>query len=278
MARYCYDQLPARLADSVGAAMEIELQNRIPAGYDMNMNQAMNITQQMFQCVLARPVITPVGQHAGLVHLWWSMPIQNNRIVQVYIDNELFDVATETDTPEMWIPIDRSRSHTIELLAMDADNTEMIWTECTDQLQSWQPPFSDQVELALLPDSQLPPQTQIQVTVDNQYVEQQPLWPADSHRTGFGNLFGYGAFGFDDTTGPGLGLCQLGYGPLYCGNDAWRFKSTTLEPGVHTITMQAMTPDGTQLSDPVCRNNINTDTTPPPATNVYIDNEFTLHW
>jgi hypothetical protein len=84
--------------------------------------------------------------------------------------------------------------------------------------------------------------------LDDGQVPRIPLWPRDEHRGGFGVLFGYGGFGHDDATGPGVGEGQLGCGPLGSDGTAWRWRARGLDAGGHTLEVRATRPDGSGLS------------------------------
>src|SRR5689334_10227883 len=99
----------------------------------------MPASQSNFTLTLARPVTTPSGDHAHLVHLAWRTATpETMRLVQVYIDGSLAAVTREPSHRELWLVCDRSRAHRIELLAVDPADA---WTPQPHALQSWSPPF-----------------------------------------------------------------------------------------------------------------------------------------
>ena len=231
-------------------------------------------TQDIFELTLARPATTATGEHPHRVHLWWRAPEQGERLVQVYIDGQLHDATAHSGQRDLWLTLDRSHPHRIELLAVDPD---CVCQDFAHLLTAWSPDVRDTAAITILRDETLPADTQIEIAIDGQRVASEPMWQADTHRSGFGNLFGLGGFGIDDATGPGLGLGELGMGVLGADGNAWRWREPRLPAGEHTITTTATTADGQPLTAPITQT-VTIDQLPEPARNLTLDPDFTLHW
>jgi hypothetical protein len=234
-------------------------------------------TQDVFELALARPVVAADGEHQALVHLWWSAPQQGDRIVQVYVDGRLADVSVHPSQREMWLMLDRSRSHRIELLAVQPGDGS-IWAEHRERLATWDPPFAGPAAAAVIRDPRLPVDTNVSIAVDGEPAASGPMWPADEHRGGFGALFAEGAFGWDTATAPGLGMGELGMGPLGEDGTAWSWQSDELAPGTHELALSAFDRTGQATANPVAFEDIDIETLPAAAVGVAIDDDFTLSW
>jgi hypothetical protein len=234
----------------------------------------------VFELVLARPVVTDTSDHSHLVHLWWRAPQQGDRVVQVYVNDEVAAVTLDSEQREMWMSLDRTRPHRIELLAVDASGGDAIWTRRPDLLTSWQPRLNDRAAFTLIRDERLPVDTQICVSLDGGVVDRAPLWPAREHRGGFGALFGIGEFGRDAVTGPGLGTLgsELGMGPLGADGTAFRWSRGELPLGAHTLGIAAVDETGQAAAPPVTLAGIEADALPTPPQNLSISPDFTLSW
>ena len=235
-------------------------------------------TQSVFEHVLARPATTAEGEHEAFVHLWWSSPQQGERLVQVYVDGQLYDVSQETSQREMWLTLDRSQQHQIELLAVAADDADGLWRSHADLLTGWSPTVHPVASLSVVRDERLPVDTDVTVMVNGEAMDRGPLWPTTAHRGGFGALFGVGGFGYDALTGPGLGEGQLGMGPLGSDGTAWRWQRSDLAAGDYSITVRACDDSGQSVVESEVELTVSTDRLAWGATSVSITEDFTLQW
>ncbi|MCC6681765.1 MAG: hypothetical protein IT445_12760 [Phycisphaeraceae bacterium] len=239
----------------------------------MSSIESESATQDVFELVLARPVLTEVGEHPHLVHLWWRAPQQGERVVWVFVDGELVDVAWDSGQRELWLSIDRSLPRRIELVAADADDpSRKLVSSC------WHPPVQSAAAVSLVRDETLPVDTHIEVREGEQLLDEAPMWGDGEHRSGFGALFGQGAFGFDAATGPGLGLGELGVGPLGADNFAWRWRREDLENGEHALSLRALSRDGQVIDEPLELEPITIARLPQPPANLQMQDNFTLTW
>lgn len=233
-------------------------------------------TQDVFELVLARPVVTAAGDHGALVHLWWrTTEALGERLVQVYVDGELADVTAEPTQREMWLLIDRAQGRRIELLAVDPAEA---WRAQPESLVSWQPSVRSAAALALVRDEALPVDARVGVSVDGVLVDEAVLWAGQDHRGGFGALFGEGGFGIDAATGPGLGNGELGMGALGADGSAWRWRRDDLAIGTHALTVTAHDAGGQEAAPPHVLEDVAVDRLPEPTTTPTIDPDFTLRW
>lgn len=242
-----------------------------------------NPTQDTFELTLARPVSTQAGEHAALVHLWWRAAQQGDCLVQVYVDGALADVTPDPAQREMWLMCERTKAHTIELLAIprpsDADLEEYDpWQAHPSLLRSWSPPFTQHASLALMREAQLPVDTVVRVDVDGQKLDAGPLWDGSAHRGGAGALFGVGEFGRDEATGPGLGGGELGMGPLGADGSTWRWRRDTLSPGEHSIDVSAVDRTGQPVAPLQALGVITIEALPAAAQTFDVEPDFTLTW
>jgi len=234
-------------------------------------------TEDGFELTLGRAVMQDHGEHDGLVHLWWRDRSAAERLVQVYVNGELADVIADPQQRELWLIIDRSRPHRIELLAVPADEPDALWQARPDRLSSWDPPIQSSAEALVLRDESLPVDTKIEVAVDGETVAVGNLWPGDAARSGFGGWFGLGDFGQDAASGLGLGRGELGLGPLGRDGTAWRWSDPTLKPGPHVVTLTAKSVEGRRVSPPA-HLPVAVDALPPAAALLASPNDFTLAW
>lgn len=230
----------------------------------------MTSTQDVFELVLARPVWTEAGEHPHLVHVWWRAPQQGDRVVQLYVDGELVDVALDPSQREAWLSLDRSVGRWIALVAAAPED-------------AWKPAPLDQAAItlalvALVRDETLAVDTRVDVREGQQVLDAGPMWSGDDHRSGFGALFGVGGFGFDAATGPGLGLGELGAGPLGSDGGAWRWRRNDLADGEHQLELHAVSSDGQALGPPTLLAPATIDRPPQPPANVRMQSDFTLTW
>lgn len=231
-------------------------------------------TQDIFELTLARPVATATGEHPHLVHLWWRAPAQGSWLVQVYINDQLHDVTSHSTQRDMWLTLDRTQPHRIELLAVDPC---YAWQNLAHVLSSWSPAVRDVAAVAILRDEELPTDTQISVSINGKQIANEPMWPANTHRNGFGGLFGIGGFGIDDATGPGLGLGELGMGTLGADGSAWHWRHHRLPAGEYTLSITATTADGQPIAASTAHD-VTIDQLPEPARDLTLDADFTLRW
>ena len=237
-----------------------------------------SVTQDVFDVVLARPVITEGGDDPVLVHVWWSAPQQRNRLVQMYLDDELTEVTIDSSQRDIWVLCDRNRMHRIELLAIDASDSEALWMSHQDQLLSWNPPTKTTASVAIIRDEQLSIDSQVIMEVDGEIVDQGAMWPADEHRGGFGSVFGIGEFGYDAATGLGLGVGELGMGKLGADGTAWRWRRSDFEPGTHSLSVRVEDRSGLRVANDAAIGDITIDALPSPASSFSIDSDFVLRW
>lgn len=239
----------------------------------------MTLTQDIFEKVLARPVLADTGEpDAALVHLWWSAPLQGDRIVHVFLDGQWADASEDPQQRELWLMCDRRQPHRIELLAGSVSEAgQALSREAASQLKSWNPPVQDFVEAQLLRDSHLPADTRVEVRVDGEVQQTVPLWGDGDSRGGMGAIFGNGAFGDDQLTGPGLGMGELGAGPLGVDGEAWTFRQWHLPAGSHTLELQGVDAQGHMLT-PSRLIPFEADSSPQPARSFEFTPDFKLIW
>ena len=231
-------------------------------------------TQSIFELTLARPVTHAGGEHPALIHLWWRAPQQGDRLVQVYVDDELHDVTSDPAQRQMWLLLDRAHAHRLELLAVPFDQA---WNAQTALLNGWHPRVHDVARMAVLLDETLPIDTRLTVQVDGEVYDESELWPSNAHRSGFGALFGEGAFGFDAATGPGLGAGELGYGVLGAGGDAWRWRRSDLATEAHELALTAVDRTGQTAANSETQS-VTIDRLAEPAKQLHVSDGFTLNW
>lgn len=200
----------------------------------MSLTTTHNATQQVFELALARPVAAPDLQHGRLVHLLWRAPQQGDRLVQFYLNGQLAGSSLSITQRDAWLVLDPDQHVQIELLAVDpASATVDLVSELAGPAPATQPTSA----LTVLRDLSLPVDSSLSVAVDGDAPERVPLFAPGDARGGFGAVFGEGGFGYDTSTGPGLGLGELGFGPLGSGGDALRWRSENLSAGSHTIDL-----------------------------------------
>jgi len=233
------------------------------------------ITQEVFELVLARPVRVDGGDHPSLTELWWRAPEQGHRLVQVYVDERLIAVSADTAQRRLWVHIDRGQSgaRRVELLAVPCGEPDTS-REHPRLLRGWPAVTRAGATLAVERDESLPLDTQVRFAIDGESLATQALWPPHAHRGGFGAVFGEGGFGHDAATGPGLGIGELGVGPLGTGGATSRLQ-LRLHPGPHSLGGTRHTRDGfTMLADQTRT----VAAIPDPAHAMTIDPDFTLRW
>jgi hypothetical protein len=225
-------------------------------------------TQDVFELVLARPVMTPTGQHPKLVHLWWRAPMQGDRLVQVYVNDALYDATLDASVKEMFLVLDRTRQNRIELLAIPADDPQAIWRPQPGLLKAWQPAVSSVASVGLVRDIDLLIDTQLVVEVDGAVAEHGPMWPATETRAVPGD---------EDAAGLGLGVGELGAGPLGFDGTAWRWRRDDLDAGVHSVHLEAINHTGQAVAESV-ELTVAVEHLPDPVMDLSITPGFQLAW
>lgn len=225
-------------------------------------------TQDVFELVLARPVMTHAGEHPKLVHLWWRAPMQGDRVVQVYLNDALYDVTLDLAAREMFLILDRSRPNRIELLAVPADDPQALWHPQPQLLNMWQPAVNSAASVALVRDVDLPADTQLVLGIDGVLTDHGPMWPAIETRCVAGD---------EDATGLGLGVGELGAGPLGVDGTAWRWRRDDLDAGEHSVHLDAMDHTGQAVSDPLDLA-VTIEHLPDPVIDISITPGFRLAW
>ena len=235
-------------------------------------------TQDVFDRVLARPTLRDGREDLQHVHLWWRAPHQGERLVQVYVNDQLIDVSDDPAQRDMLLLLDRTQAQRIELLAVAIDDRDARWRPHVDALRCWSPPVRSGAAVTVVRDEAVAVDVHAVVLLDDAVADGGALWPADEHRGGFGALFGIGAFGHDAATGPGAGLGELGMGPLGADGSAWRWRRDRLPPGAHTLAVRLQTRDGQPLADDSMLYDLDVDALPREATDLAIAQPFTLTW
>lgn len=224
--------------------------------------------QDVFELVLARPVTTPAGEHPKLAHLWWRAPMQGDRVVQVYVNDALYDVSLDTSVRQMFLVLDRTRQNRIELLAVPADDPRAVWRPQPELLNTWRPAVNSSARVVLVRDVDLPADTQLTVGIDGTIADHGPMWPGTETRSVPGD---------EDATGPGLGVGGLGAGPLGLDGTAWRWKRDDLDAGQHALRLDATDHTGRAVSDPVDLD-VTIEHLPDPVNGLFITPGFQLTW
>jgi hypothetical protein len=238
----------------------------------------LEATQEVFELVLARPVVLEGKEHPALVHLWWRAPNQGNRVVQVYMDGRLVEVSQHVEQRELWLMCDRSRSHRFELLAVPIDDPDQIWGSRLDLLKSWDPPVKGELALQIIRDERLPVDTLLSVQSNGQVIDTGALWPSTENRGGFGAILGVGEFGYDAATGPGLGLGELGMGRLGADGRAWQWHRENISAGHYELSVLAKDQSGRLVAQEAELSDVEIEALPSCASEFSIDADFTLRW
>jgi len=238
----------------------------------------LEITQNVFEAVLARPVSQESGEHRSFIHLWWSAPGQGDRLVQVYMDGVLVEVTQDAAQRELWLICGRQTAHRIELLAVPANDPDKIWHDFEEELQSWSPHINGGMRVGVIRDERLPFDARLAVNVDNMSVDEGAMWPSNKHRGGFGALFGLGEFGRDAVTGLGLGRGELGMGALGVDGTAWRWRRDDIAVGSHTLNVGVADRTGQVVAGPLIVSEIQIENIPLPANTFTIAPDYTLLW
>jgi hypothetical protein len=230
-------------------------------------------TQDVFELVLARPVVAAAGEHPWLVHLWWRAPLQDDRLVQVYVQGELYDVTLDPALREMCLVLDRTQQSRIELLAIPANDPQAVWRPQPGLLGAWQPSVSSSARVDLVRDERLPVDTQLVVEIDGQKTDRGAMWPQDQNRSVTDGLLAFG-----DVAGVGLGVGDLGMGALGAGGTAWRWRRDVPSIGSHDVTINAVDLAGMPVADPILIQDVLIDSLPNSVTDLAINPSFGLSW
>ncbi|NJL31002.1 MAG: hypothetical protein HC898_04890 [Phycisphaerales bacterium] len=111
------------------------------------------------QSVIERLVARLVEGERGLVHVQWLAGAQGQRVVQVYVDGRLSEVAGDAQVRELWVMADAARAHRVDVLAVPAaeawkDHAGLLAAEGETHV-GWQP--------GVIRDLRLPVDTRMQV-------------------------------------------------------------------------------------------------------------------
>ncbi|MCE9590162.1 MAG: hypothetical protein K8S99_06525 [Planctomycetes bacterium] len=215
-------------------------------------------TQDVFEIVLARPVVTPSGEHPSLVHLWWRATDQGDRVVQVYIDGSLAATTLDPSQREMWLTCNRSAARRIELLALPATDGDATRQPRPDLLRSWTPSAVTEINARVLRDDSLPVATRVSVSLDGSRVAEAAMWGGDD-------------------AGPGLGMGELGMGPLGVDGESLGWRIGQLARGDHDVGLAATDPRGIAVAAPSALSAA-VDPLPAAATAVSVNQNFVLSW
>jgi len=234
-----------------------------------------NATQDVFELVFARPVAEPDLQHGKLIHLMWRSPNQGDRLVQVYLNGWLSAASGSITQRETWLVVDHDRHIQIELLAVEPASVSV---DLEHLLTGPDPSTQTFAALTLARDLSLPTNATLGVRVDGAAdAERVALFSPGDARGGFGAVFGEGGFGYDTSTGPGLGRGELGYGPLGSDSDALRWQTDTLMQGPHTIDL-SLTDEASLLVSQGLSLDLTIDRLPPPPGDVQLNDQLQLTW
>ncbi|MGB0766421.1 MAG: hypothetical protein ACPGYV_01785 [Phycisphaeraceae bacterium] len=234
-----------------------------------------NPTQAVFERCVARHAVSP-GPHRGrLVHVMWSAPRQGDRLVQLYVDGQLAATTRTTSQREAWLMIEPIGQTAIELLAVPPHCSARAMPE---RLAGVDPALLTSIDLSLLRDVGLPIGSRVAIRVDDDPSEdRKALFAPGDPRGGFGAVFAEGGFGYDASTGPGLGLGDLGFGPLGTDGRALRWTHRTLRAETHAIRVSLTDADGQPAANDLVFD-ADIDRLPASPTGVTLDDDFTLSW
>lgn len=244
------------------------------------MNPAM--TQAIFQSVQVRPVIAAgsawgtssacltSGTLPGYVQVAWQTGEQHDQLVLAYVDGRFAGMTHQTDQRELWLQMDPSISHEVQLWAISAEQAAGLIPPMTSG-------SSAMATLTIRRDETWPVQTQLRWSVNDQQQPTLPLWSQLQPRSGFGGLFGQGGFGFDDAAGFGLGRGELAEGPLGSDSTNWRFHAGHWSSQNHQVQLQAIDASGQPISRLVSIDRTVQRPIDTPGT-LACDPDFTLHW
>ncbi|MFI4860970.1 MAG: hypothetical protein ACIAXF_09850 [Phycisphaerales bacterium JB063] len=226
----------------------------------------------LFTRVLARQVAASDALHGVLTHLWWSAPAQGERVVQVYANERLHAVTLDPSHRELWLVFPPGRPVRLTLCAVDRSEA---WVPRGADPDAQAP--RDGVAVEVLRDPSVPVGARLCVTVDDGEAECAPLFGAGVGRSGFGGVFGFGGFGMDAAACPGLGLGELGLGPLGADGEAWRWCRDDLSAGPHQLGLALSDSTGgfvAQAQDVA----FEIDRLPAPPAGLRVDDTLMLSW
>lgn len=239
----------------------------------MSTTNPHNPTQQVFEWALARPVSSPDPQHGRLVHLMWHAPDQGQRLVQFYLNGRLSGASRSITQREAWLLVDHDQHVQIELLAVSPASAAV---DLSGLLAGAIPPTRPAAVLSLMRDVSLPVDAQVAISVAEAGIDERiALFEPGDPRGGFGSVFGEGGFGYDASTGPGLGSGELGYGPLGSDSDTLRWRSERLPTGTYDIELVLESPSSPPRHTPLT---LSIDRLPTPPTNVQLNDDLQLTW
>lgn len=232
-------------------------------------------TQAVFERVLARPVDAPDLHHGRLVHIMWLAPQQGDRLVQFYLNRRLSCNSRSTTQRDAWLIVDPDKHTQIELLAVCPAESSVDRSEL---LAGIAPATQPGASLQLLRDVSMPIASVVAIKPGSASVaDRSPLFSPSDPRGGFGAVFGEGGFGYDASTGPGLGLGALGYGPLGTDGDALSWFNDALPEGVNTLALSLEDRTGQTRSQEQSVA-IEIDRLPTPPDEVALNDDFQLTW
>ena len=224
----------------------------------------------VFERVMALPVVGAGAGEALVVEVTWeggAGALDGAGAVQVYVDGELSEVSAEVGRGGVWLVLDGARDHRVELLVVPV---ELAWVSRARALGWW--------GVSVVREESWPVDAQVVVRVDEEEAARGALWAGDAARSGFGGLFGYGGFGVDAATGPGLGGGELGMGPLGADGDAWAWRGRGLSEGEHEVALAVVGEDGAELGEVTELGVVSVDAVPASVAGVRMDEDFTLRW
>lgn len=225
------------------------------------------------QHVLLRPIDATDPLHGALFHLWWHAPIQDDRVVQVWVNDGLHTASLDPLQRELWLVFAPGQPRRVELRLVEPADAFVPSPAGMDGAAA----PADIAIVTLLRDPATPIGSQASVAVDSDGPEQAQLFGANTARIGFGSVFGEGGFGIDAATGPGLGRGALGLGPLGSDGEPWRWRRDDLADGPHTLTLQLTDSAGRPVA-PAQPHDIEIDRIPPVPTRVAVDAGQVLTW
>lgn len=239
----------------------------------MTLTDTHNATQQVFDLVLVRPVDAPDLQHGRLIHLIWRAPEQGERLVQIYLNGQLSGASRSIIQRETWLVVDHEQHVQIELLAV---NPRSATVDLASALMGVEPVTQPAASLTVLRDLSLPVDTTLSIEVD-EGLDRVALFSLGDARGGFGAVFGEGGFGYDASTGPGLSLGELGYGPLGSDGFALRWRDESLPRGTHTVNLLLENQPGHAAAQPLSLD-LSVDRLPNSPNEVVLNDELKLTW
>ena len=189
-------------------------------------------TQAVFETSAVRAVWNGTDEHVGLVQVAWRGQT-GGYAVQVYVEGA-WAAVSGSGASWVWLLLDRSSVQRVELLAVDPSEAAKDYHQ---RLPGLARSSDGRVQAAVRRDLSWPVDSKVRFTIDDQ-MHERVVWSASTDRPGFGGLFGEGAFGYDDATGPGLGMTGLGEGALGMDVGALRFESEALDAGRYEASLR----------------------------------------